>query len=123
MSDCTGRSLIAASVLALAAMSSTVLQAQAQTLPKEERRAIQDVLDAQVVAWNHGDIEGFMKGYWKSPEQAYIGNETLVQGYQGLLDYYHRAFAVAPARGAAEMGELKLTEEVMTPLGKDAVIV
>ena len=43
-----------------------------------ERKAIQEVLDQQIAAWNRGDIDGFMAGYWKSPDMVYIGNEKIV---------------------------------------------
>ncbi|HNG96278.1 MAG TPA: DUF4440 domain-containing protein, partial [Acidobacteriota bacterium] len=42
----------------------------AKTTAQETKttREVRAVLDAQVAAWNRGDLEGFMKGYWRSPE-------------------------------------------------------
>jgi hypothetical protein len=32
----------------------------------QDRQAILDVLHKQELAWNKGDVESFMLGYWKS---------------------------------------------------------
>src|SRR5438477_646886 len=44
-----------------------------EPMPKKEsaEQAIRKVLDDQTRAWNRGDIEGFMVGYWKSPELTF----------------------------------------------------
>lgn len=36
--------------------------------PESPKAAIQRVLDDQAKAWNKGDLEAFMDGYWKSPD-------------------------------------------------------
>ena len=66
-----------------------------------EQRAIRSILDAQQVAWNNGNIEEFMQGYWKSDSLRFIGN-GITAGWQATLDRYHRSY---PDRAA--MGELK----------------
>jgi len=33
---------------------------------------IKKVMDAQQIAWNNGDLEGFMQGYWKSDKLRFI---------------------------------------------------
>ena len=48
--------------------------------------AIRAVLDAQVAAWNRGDIEGFMDGYWRSPETVFVSGDTVTHGWQTVLD-------------------------------------
>src|SRR5512132_3214165 len=32
---------------------------------------IRSVMDKQVAAWNAGDIDGFMAGYWRSPDLVF----------------------------------------------------
>lgn len=81
---------------------------------------IQEVLDAQIVAWNRGDVAGFMEGYQRSPDLIYIGNKTVTRGWQQLLDSYRSRFK---NRGGIEMGVLRLSEENVTMLGKDAAII
>ena len=41
-------------------------EAQAQS-----EAAIRRLLDAQVEAWNRKDLDGFLDGYWRSPEVVF----------------------------------------------------
>ena len=41
----------------------------------QERTAILKMLNAQVTAWNHGELEGFMAAYWHSPELTFFSND------------------------------------------------
>jgi ketosteroid isomerase-like protein len=86
----------------------------------DPKRDIQAVLDKQVGAWNRGDVEGFMAGYWHSPDLIYLANNKVVRGWQSLLDFYHQTFN---APGGKEMGVLELTEVEIVMLGKDAALV
>lgn len=45
---------------------STILFAQ-------DRQAILKVMSDQQTAWNKGDIDGFMQGYWKSDSLVFVG--------------------------------------------------
>jgi hypothetical protein len=81
---------------------------------------IQAVLDAQVVAWNRGDVAGFMEGYQRSPDLIYIGNKSVTRGWQALLDSYRSRFKQP---GGIDMGVLRLSEENVTMLGADAAII
>src|SRR5882672_8509192 len=89
--------------------------ASAQGITSAEKQAIQKVLDAQVVAWNRGDLEGFLAGYWDSPALIYQSNRTVVHGIDGLRDLYHRSFS-GPASLKSPMGQLKLVDENFVPL-------
>jgi len=84
------------------------------------KKAIQAVLDAQLRAWNRGDIDGFMAGYWNSPEFTYLTNKHVVRGWQAMLDLYRQSFK---SPGASAMGNLELLETQITLLGKDAALV
>src|SRR6266404_1612616 len=59
-------------VVALAVMLNLFSARWAKDRVKEARQAIQDVLDAQVAAWNQGDLDGFMTGYWHSPDLTFF---------------------------------------------------
>ena len=37
-----------------------------------DAKAIEHVLRVQQEAWNRHDLEGFMKGYWNSPELTFF---------------------------------------------------
>jgi len=67
----------------------------------QDKQAILKVLDDQRIAWNKGDIEGFMQGYWKSDSLVFVGKDAPVYGWQKTLDRYKKSYP-----GKAGMGEL-----------------
>ncbi len=72
--------------------------------------AIRNVLDAQVAAWNRGDITSFMQGYKDSPATTFVG-KTVRHGYATILDRYRTMYG-----GKEKMGELSFTDLEITPL-------
>jgi beta-aspartyl-peptidase (threonine type) len=85
--------------------------------PRDETRpAVRAVLDAQVEAWNRGDLEGFMVGYWRSPELVFCSGATLTKGWQATLERYRKRYQ---AEGR-EMGRLSFDAVEVLPLGADA---
>jgi hypothetical protein len=97
-----------------------ILGSSASAAERRVPAKIQEVLDAQVVAWNRGDVAGFMEGYQRSPELIYIGNKVVTRGWSELLDSYRTRFKQP---GGIEMGNLTLTEENLIMLSKDAAII
>lgn len=91
------------------------LAASAQGGAEAELRAL---LDAQVAAWNRGDVEGFMQGYWKSDGTIFVGSGGVLRGWQAVLDRYHRSY---PDRAA--MGRLEFSQLEITPLAPDAAVI
>jgi beta-aspartyl-peptidase (threonine type) len=85
----------------------------------DTKKAIEFVLDQQVAAWNRGDINGFMSGYWNSPELIYVGNTKVTRGWQTLLDRYEE---LSKASGG-QIGTLELQETQITVLSKDNALV
>ena len=67
----------------------------------QDREAIVKVLTVQRKAWNRGDIDGFMQGYWKSDSLMFIGKSAPVYGWQNTLERYKKSYP-----GKAGMGEL-----------------
>lgn len=72
---------------------------------------IRSVMDAQVKAWNRGDVEGFMAGYDASDETTFVG-ATVTKGYRGVLESYHRRYPTKE-----NMGQLAFSELEVKPLG------
>ncbi|HKS96310.1 MAG TPA: nuclear transport factor 2 family protein [Terriglobia bacterium] len=83
-----------------------------------DEEQIRAVLDAQVVAWNRGDVDAFMQGYWKTEKTEFVGANGVVRGWQAVLDRYRQAY---PDREA--MGRLTFSELEVTMLGSDAALV
>lgn len=84
---------------------------------RADEKAIRDVLSRQEVAWNMGNIEAFMEGYWKSDSLMFIG-EPITYGWKATLERYHRSY---PDRDA--MGTLKFTFNRFKFISPDACLV
>jgi ketosteroid isomerase-like protein len=84
---------------------------------QEERQAIQDVLDAQVAAWNRCELEAFMTGYWHSPELTFFSGKDKMLGWQAALDRYRKRYQ---AEGRDKMGALSFSEIKIELLGPDS---
>ncbi len=61
--------------------------------------AIRSILAQQSSAWNRGDIEGFMKGYWKNDSLMFIGKKGITYGWQNTLDNYKKGYPDKEAMG------------------------
>jgi uncharacterized protein (TIGR02246 family) len=86
--------------------------------PADEGKAIRAVLADQQTAWNKGDLDGFMAGYWKDDKLFYISGAKSVQGWKALKQRYERAY-----QGEGnEMGKLNFSELNVEMLAADAAI-
>lgn len=75
--------------------------------------AIRRVLDAQVAAWNKGDLEGYMDGYWQSPDLVFFSGGTRAQGWGATLAHYKKRYQ----EGGKDMGKLELRNLDIQMLG------
>src|SRR5947209_1212985 len=85
----------------------------------EATSAVEKVLLAQQGAWNHHDLDGFMNGYWNSPDLTFFSGAKESKGWQATLDRYCATYASA----GKEMGKLEFSELRIEPLGADAAFV
>lgn len=60
---------------------------------------IRSIMSQQESAWNTGDIEGFMNGYWESENLMFIGKSGVNRGWQTTLDNYKRSYPDKTAMG------------------------
>jgi ketosteroid isomerase-like protein len=70
----------------------------------QDRQAILKVMHNQELAWNLGDINSFMQGYWKSDSLLFVGKTAPAYGWQTTLNNYKKRY---PDKAA--MGQLKFT--------------
>jgi uncharacterized protein (TIGR02246 family) len=63
---------------------------------------IREILDRQTQAWNRGDLEAFMKGYWENDSLMYIGKGGVTYGYNATLNSYKKNYG-----DTARMGNLR----------------
>jgi beta-aspartyl-peptidase (threonine type) len=81
--------------------------------------AIRKVIEEQQAAWNRQDLEGFMTGYWNSPELTFFSGAHESKGWQAALDRYKKSY-----QGAGhEMGKLEFANLRIEMLGPDAAFV
>lgn len=80
--------------------------------------AVRAVMDAQVAAWNRGDIEGYMDGYARSDQTTFISGDTLTRGWQVVLERYKKGYD-----SREKMGQLAFSDLDIKPLNKDTAIV
>lgn len=76
--------------------------------PVSEVRA---VWTAQADAWNRGDLDGFMAGYWKSPDLVFFSNGSETRGWQQTLDRYRASYkAEGRQMGMLDFPQLEFKE-------------
>lgn len=81
---------------------------------KEDEKIIKEVMQMQEQAWNKGDIEKFMQGYWQSDSLMFIGKNGIKYGWQTTLENYKKSYP-----DKATMGELKF-EIIKLEINNDA---
>ncbi len=69
-----------------------------------DESAIRAVLETQRLAWNAGNVERFMDGYWQSDSLMFIGKSGVTYGWQNTLNNYKRGYP-----DTAAMGKLNFT--------------
>ena len=90
----------------------------AQSKDEKTKAAIRKVMDEQAAAWNRGDIEGFMQGYWNSPELKFVSGDNITKGWQPTLDRYKKNYD-----SKAKMGVLTFSGLEINIISKDSAIV
>ena len=80
---------------------------------------IRSVIVKQQDAWNGGDLEAFMSGYWNSPELTFFSGAHESKGWQAALDRYKKSYQSA----RHEMGKLEFANLRIEMLGSDAAFV
>jgi beta-aspartyl-peptidase (threonine type) len=104
-----------------AALTAVVLACgvtRAAETPDAAATAVRAVLAAQVEAWNRGDLEGYMGGYWKSPDLVFFSNGQETRGWQATLDRYRARYQGA----GKQMGKLDFPAMDVVTLGPDAAL-
>jgi hypothetical protein len=100
------------------AVNVNVNDAQLLGTSETEEDLILDVLMTQQEAWNAGDIDGFMSGYWVSPELRFASGGTVTKGWQATRDRYHENYS-----DRSLMGELTFASFDISLLDSDAAVV
>ena len=108
-------SVVATLILIL--FSLTKLPAQ-PGVAADDQGAIRKILAAQQNAWNQGNVDAFLEGYWHSPDLTFSGSGGIARGWDGVLARYKKNY---PDRAA--MGQLDFSGLEFRFMGKDAALV
>lgn len=57
-----------------------------------EEKQILGILDAQITAWNEGNLEKFMQGYWNNDSLMFVGKSGVTYGFQNTLNNYRKGY-------------------------------
>ncbi len=82
------------------------------------KRQLEEILLEQMAAWNDGDLDGFMRHYWKSEQLSFSSGGTTHRGWRTT---YHRYQQRYPTK--EKMGRLTFDAIDVTRLDDDAALV
>jgi L-asparaginase / beta-aspartyl-peptidase len=84
----------------------------------DDQAAIRGTLAAQQGAWNEGNVEAFLQGYWRSDELTFSGSSGVARGFDAVRQRYLKSY---PDRQA--MGKLDFSGLEIRMLGPEAALV
>ena len=108
-----GRTIAITSCILAVTIASTALGGVPNDIPR-----IRSVLRAQQEAWNHGDIDGFMNGYARSPSTVFVSGDEVRRGWETVRARYRQKYS-----DRAKMGTLSFSDIEVTMLSPDAAVV
>ena len=84
-----------------------------------DRAAITTVLDAQVGAWNRGDLAAYMEGYAKTDALIFTSGGKVRRGWRTAFDHYQARYG----QDRDAMGKLVFKIDRIDAVGADAAVV
>ena len=60
---------------------------------------VRKILSTQSAAWNRGDLDAFMIGYWEHDSLMFIGKTGITYGYKNTLANYKKGYPDTVAMG------------------------
>jgi beta-aspartyl-peptidase (threonine type) len=104
-------------ILTLVLISTAV--STAKTSDDQVEIAVQQVLQRQQDAWNRHDLDGFMAGYWNSPQLTFFSGAKETAGWQSTIERYRKTYQSE----GREMGKLEFSDLRIEALGGNAAFV
>jgi ketosteroid isomerase-like protein len=85
----------------------------------EVEEGVKHMLVSQIEAWNHQQLEGFMRGYWRSPDLTFFSGASVTKGWEPTLQRYRQRYQ---SQGK-EMGQLEFQDLNIDVVGRKAAVV
>ena len=73
-----------------------------------QKKEILKVMTDQQTAWNNGNIDGYMQGYWKNDSLLFIGSKGPTYGWQKTLDNYKKSYPNKEKMGILEFSDVQV---------------
>lgn len=102
-------------LLTICALLSCIAYSQTENKMKA---TIQKIMHEQELAWNKGDVDGFMLSYWNNDSLKFIGKNGITYGWKSTLDNYKKSYP-----DKATMGELNFSIISVEELSKTSCYV
>lgn len=64
-----------------------------------DENEVRKVLSTQNAAWNRGDVDAFMVGYWENDSLMFVGSSGITYGYKNTLANYKKRYPDTAAMG------------------------
>lgn len=74
----------------------------------QDQKAISNLLEKQRLAWNRGDLDGYMQGYWKSDSLLFVGKNGPKYGWKTTLENYKKSYPDDDAMGTLTFNILQI---------------
>lgn len=105
--------------LVLLAWGEGAMAQPAAEKPAQENKALTaaltGILEKQTLAWNEGDIDGFLKPYWNDENLTFSSGGNTARGWKATKARYQKGYP-----DKATMGKLTFSELEVYPLSEGA---
>ena len=75
---------------------------------KKAELSIRKVFEDGCTAWNQGDLDGYLAGYWDSDEIVWISGGSLTGGKKAIVAAYKARFSTPRQMGRLTLDELQI---------------
>lgn len=112
------RSIRISTIALFLALASFSAFGQSRQERSEIENAVLAVMTVQSEAWNRGNLDGFMEGYWKSDTLVFASGDRVTRGWQATLDNYKKTYGTKE-----KMGELAFADLEVNVLSREIAVV
>ena len=83
--------------------------------PAQIEKEVKAVIDAQVAAWNRGEVDEYMKGYDPTDDIVFTSGANIRRGFRTTRDHFRRSYGDHPEK----MGRLEFDDLEVHAIGAD----
>ena len=73
-----------------------------------DEKTIRNAMNEQLAAWNAGDINRFMRTYWKNDSLMFIGKSSVTYGWQATKESYLKGYPDTAAMGKLDFNIIQV---------------